>query len=143
MKSSVSERFVYNMVISGRDLEQYYSVEIPIHRVNTVYQFNIWETEYMSLSILINKYSDLIKWIKTGDRLKMRYFSHDPQNPCQDLYTEFIYIEKQDHGRLRGHYLAGLEIMEEQNDNIISWPYRPIDCHLIPFDMWSRNYLSI
>jgi hypothetical protein len=143
MKSSAAESFVYNMVISERDLEQYYCVEIPVSRINTVYQFKIWEVEYMSLSILIDECSDLLNWIKTGDRLKMRYYSHDPENPYQDLYTELIYIERQGHGRLRDHYLAGIEIMEEQNDNIVPWPYRPEDCHLIPFGMWSVNYANL
>jgi hypothetical protein len=142
MKSSAAENFIYNTVRSGRDLEQYYSVEIPIFRLNTVYQFRIWETEYLSLSILINEGSELLNWIKTGDRLKMRFYSYDPGNPYQDLYSELVYMERQGYGRLRGHYLAGIEIMEEQRDIMASWPYRPMDWHIIPFSMWSTDYAS-
>lgn len=142
MKNSTAEKFIYTTVKAGRDLEQYYSVEIPIQERHTVYQFGIWEIEYMSLSILIGECSEILNWIRTGDRLNMRFYSHNPRNPNQDLYSELIYIEKQRHGRLKGHYLAGIEIMEEQDDMVMSWPYRPTDWHLIPFSMWSTSYAS-
>jgi hypothetical protein len=141
MKSSAAEIF-YSLDKDGRDLEQYYSVEIPVYRLNTVYQFKIWDIEYGSLSILIKESSDLLNCIKTGDRLKMRYYSHDPGNPYQDLYSELTYLNRQDYGRIRGHYLAGIEIMEDQHDIMLAWPYSPIDWHLIPFSMWSSEYAS-
>lgn len=140
MKSSIAERFIYTTVKAGRDLEQYYSIEIPVPELHTVYQFRIWEIEYMSLSILINEYSELLNWIRTGDRLVMRFYSHNPANPYQNLYSELIYIDKQRHGRLRGHYLAGIEVMEDQDEMTLSWPYRPMDSNLIPFSMWSTGY---
>ena len=139
MKSSAAESFFYNLIGDGRDLEQYYSVEIPVYRLNTVYQFKVWDIEYGALSILIKETSDLLNWIKTGDRLKMRYYSHDPGNPYQDLYSELTYLQRQDYGRLRGHYLAGVEIMEDQRDIMLSWPYSPIDWNLIPFSMWTSD----
>ena len=142
MKSSAAERFFYNIDSAGRDLEQYFSVEIPVYRLNTVYQFKIWDIESGALSILIKESSDLLNWLKTGDRLKMRYYSHDPGNPYQDLYSELTYLHRQDFGRLRGHYLGGIEIMEDQRDVMLSWPYSPIDWNLIPFNMWSSEYAS-
>jgi len=142
MENSTAERFIYTSVKAGRALEEYYSIEIPVHELHTVYQFRIWEIEYMSLAILIRDCSEILNWIKAGDRLKMRFYSHNPGKPCEDLYSELIYIEKQRHGRLRGHYLAGIEVMEEQDDLIVSWPYRPTDSNLIPFNMWSKGYIS-
>jgi len=142
MKSSAAESFSYNMTRDGREIEQYYSVEIPVYRLNTVYQFKIWDIECGTLSVLIKETSDLLNRIKTGDRLKMRYYSHDPGNPYQDLYSELIYLHRQEYGRLRGHYLAGIEIMEDQRDILLAWPYSPVDWQLIPFSMWSSEYAS-
>ena len=143
MKSAAIESYNFNMVRSGRELEQYYSVEIPVAGLHTVYQFGIWEIEYLSLSILISEYSELLNWIKEGDRLKMRFYSNDPGNPYQYLDSELIFIERQDSGRLRGHYLAGIEILEEQRDSLTFWPYKPSDFHLIPFNMWPADYTGL
>jgi hypothetical protein len=142
MRNSTAENLFFNVDRAGRDLEQYYSVEIPVYRLNTVYQFRIWDNEYGALSVLIKDSSDLLNWVKKGDRLKMRYYSHDPGNPYQDLYSELVYLQRQDYGRLRGHYLAGIEIMEDQRDLMLSWPYSPVDWKLIPFNMWSSQYAS-
>jgi len=138
MGRAAVEKFTYQMILSERDLEQYYSVEIPIYNLNIVYQFRIIEND--PLSILIKEESDLLHWIKAGDRFKMRYYSNDPNSPYQDLYTELASIERQSKGPLRGHYLTTLEITEDQYDKMASWPYRLKDYHLIPFDMWSKSY---
>jgi len=140
MGSPAVDRFTYNATLSERDLEQYYSVEIPIYKHSIVYQFRIIEND--PLSILIREESALLLRIKEGDKFKMRYYSNDPDSPWQDLYTELTSIERQSRGLYRGHYLATLEITEDQYDKILSWPYRWRDCHIIPFEMWSKNYLS-
>lgn len=143
MKNSAAEKVIDGMFISARDLDQYYCVEIPIPRLNIVYQFKIWEIDFMSMSILIKEDSNLLNWIKTGDRLKMRYYSYDTVYPCQDLYTELTSIERQEHGRLRGHYLASLEIPAEQKNDITFWSNKLNYSNIIPFEMHERNNESL
>jgi hypothetical protein len=45
----------------------------------------------------------------------MRYYGKDSKFPSKDLATAIRHITKTDQGRLKGHYLIGLEILEEQN----------------------------
>jgi len=139
IKSSAARRLIDDITITGRNLEQYYSVEIPIAVLQVIYQFKIWDTKVKSMSILVKEDSKLLDWIKTGDTLKMRYYSYDPIYLYQDLSTEVIDISRQGNGRLMGHYLVGLKIMERQNQDITYWPYRPNDSQVIPFKIIPRR----
>ena len=143
MKNSAAEKVIDSMFIPARDLEQYYCVEIPIPRLNIVYQFKIWEINFMSMSILIKEDSDILNWIKTRDKLKMRYYSYDPIYPYQDLYTEFTSIERLEHGRLRGHYLASFEIPVEQKNDITFWSHRLNYSNIIAFKPYERNNINL
>jgi hypothetical protein len=61
-------------------------------------------------------------------------------HPYQNLETELIDIVRQGHGRLRGHFLAGLEIMDDQEDKIAVSPWRIKNFNHIPFGLISNNY---
>jgi hypothetical protein len=139
IESSAARRLIDDITITGRNLEQYYSVEIPFFGLQVIYQFKIWDTKLRSMSILVKEDSSLLDWIKAGDTLKMRYYSYDPIYPYQNLNSEVIDISRQGHGRLMGHYLVGLKIMERQNQDIAYWPYRPNDSQAIPFRIIPRK----
>jgi hypothetical protein len=136
---STAERLIDHTAHVKRDFDQYYSVEIPIPELCVVYQFGIRKTDSDSMSILIKEGSDLLNWIKAGDTIKMKYYSCDKFNRCRDLETELVKIERQVHGRLRGHYLAGLAILEHHDETALFLPYRPSDSRVIPFQMLTGN----
>ena len=94
------------------DPNQYYSVEIAINRLGIVYQFRIWQVESIFSYILVREDSAMLPWISEGERMNMKYYSNDLKYPYQNLDTEIRDISRQVNGRLRGHYLVGLEIVE-------------------------------
>lgn len=134
-KQSTAEKWIDHAALTRKDLDQYYCVEIPIPELDIIYQYKIWETRSDSMSILIKEGSDLLNWIKPGDRIKMKYYSHDPIHRYHNLETDLIDIKRQAYGRLSGHYLAGLEIIEHQDATALFLPYRPSDPRVIPFQL--------
>jgi hypothetical protein len=139
-RRSTAEKITEGMAFTRKNLEQYYSVEIPIPELNIIYQFKIWDFDSSSMSILIREDSNLLNWVGTGDRIKMKYYSYNPIHKYQELDTDFIDFERQGHGRLRGHYLAGLEIIEKQTEDAMQWPYRPYTSNIVPFRQLTGNY---
>jgi|WetSurMetagenome_2_1015567.scaffolds.fasta_scaffold257709_2 hypothetical protein len=138
-RQSPAEKWIDYAALTMRDLDQYYCVEIPIPELDIIYQYKIWETHSDFMSILIKEGSDLLNWIKTGDRIKMKYYSHDPVHRYHDLETDLINIERQTCGRLRGHYLAGLEIFENHDAAALILPHRPGDSRVIPFQLMTGS----
>ena len=125
---------VANYPIPGNDLDQYYSVEILIPESDVIYQFKIWEIESIFMYILVKENSRLLQRIQTGYRAKMKYYSSDLSCPYQTLNTEIRDISLQDRGRLKGHYLVGLEILEAKDMNRVRYPIRRSEARILPFD---------
>ena len=103
---------------NGRDLDQFYCVEIPV-RIGLIYQFKIWQTETMFLSILVKENSKFLTLLDRRAKYNMKYYSEDFLYPYQELVTEIRDISFQEYGRLKGHYLVSLEIIEEAEDKKI------------------------
>lgn len=103
---------------SGRDLDQFYCVEIPV-RVGIIYQFRIWQTETMFMSILVKDNSKFLTLVDKNSRYNMKYYSDDFLYPYQELVTEIRDISFQKNGRFRGHHLVDLEIIETDEDKKI------------------------
>jgi hypothetical protein len=122
---SAAEKWFDYTSFTQKDLDQYYCVEIFIPELEVIYQYKIWETNSDSLSILIKEDSELLTWIKPGDRIRMKYYSFDPAHRYHDLETELTKIEKLTCNRLRGHHMANLEILEEQEGDAVLLPCLP------------------
>ena len=103
---------------NGRNLEQFYCVEIPV-RVGIIYQFKIWQTEAMFLTILVKDNSKFLTLMDKNSKYNMKFYSEDFFYPYQELVTEIRDVSFQENGRLRGHYLISLEIIEEAEDQKI------------------------
>jgi hypothetical protein len=69
------------------------------------------------MTILVKENSKLLPRIKIGYQADMKYYSSDYSCPFQVLKTEIRDISRQDYGRLKGHYVVGLEIMESKCRN--------------------------
>ena len=98
---------------SRKMVDQYESVEFSVEGLDFAYQFKIWNIASSSLCLLIKETSDILSRLNVGDTLNMTYYSNDSSHPHGDLATKIRHITKNDEGRLRGHYLVGLEILEE------------------------------
>ncbi len=136
-ENAAAERFTDIGITPEKNYDLYYCVEIPISRLGVIYQFKIWDIG--SMSILVKGNSRILPWLKKGYVLNMKYYSTNPANPYRSFNTEIRYIRRQEHGRLKDHYLVGLEIVESDGQALISWPYRPDSPKMLPFDNILRN----
>lgn len=92
-------------------VDQYYSVEFAIEGLESAYQFKIWNKTSTQMSILVKENSDVLPQLKVGDTLNMRYYADNLIHPTQCLETAIRRITRNDQGRLKGHYLVGLELL--------------------------------
>jgi hypothetical protein len=91
--------------------DSYHSVEFSITGIDLPYQFKIWNTENMSMCVLVKEDSAILHRLKVGDTLDMKFYSGESDYPTNFIKTSIRHISK-DEGRFRGHYLVALEILE-------------------------------
>jgi len=103
-----------NWLEPGVPIERYYSVEISTNELELLHQFKIWNIEPESMCVLVKADSEILKSLKVGDTMMMRYYTMDALCPATDLETKIRHITKEDHGRFKGHYLVRLEILDNQ-----------------------------
>jgi hypothetical protein len=94
--------------------DQFYSVEFSISDVPSLYQFKIWNISSKGICLLVKDGSEILKNIKVGDIVNMRYYTAEASKPTEYLKTEIKHITKDDVGRFKGHYLIGISILEDQ-----------------------------
>ena len=92
--------------------EHYYSVEFAVEGLESRYQFKIWNKTSTHMDILVKENSDVLPQLRVGDTLNMRYYSTDLTRPSDNLETAIRHITKNRQGRLKGHYLVGLQLLE-------------------------------
>ncbi|MCK4390223.1 MAG: PilZ domain-containing protein [Desulfobacterales bacterium] len=96
--------------------DQYYSVEFEVPSATFAYQFRIWNLSSKGICVVVKDDSDLLKHLKVGDVLNMKYYPTD--SPSQiHLRTEIKHITKEEQGRFKGHTLVGLLILEKQTSD--------------------------
>ncbi len=103
----------------ARNLDQFYSVEINPNP-GIVYLFKIWQKETMFMTILAKEDSKFLSIARVNSRYNMKFYSNDFLYPCQNLVTEIRDISSQKQGRLKGHSLISLEIIEDAEDDKIN-----------------------
>ena len=98
-------------------VDQYSSVEFSIINLDYLYQFKIRETSQTGMGILVREDSVVLKHLKVGDILNMKYYPLELSEQPEYLKTEIKHITKDDQGRFKGHYLVGLSTFGKQNNN--------------------------
>ncbi|MBW2019856.1 MAG: hypothetical protein JRI58_03220 [Deltaproteobacteria bacterium] len=96
------------------EVGEYHSVEFRTEDMAFLYQFKIWNISSKGMCLLVREDSDVLKHLKVGDILNMKYRTDDLSSPAEKLKTEIKHITKQDQGPFKGHYLVGLLILEKQ-----------------------------
>ena len=109
---SVSNRLSERRNEHRKKVEQYYSAEFAIDDLAIPYQFKIINVAPSSMAVLVKEDSDILTCLKVGDTLRVKYYSPESPYPSDFLDTAIRHITKNDQGRLRGHYLVGLEIID-------------------------------
>jgi hypothetical protein len=106
-----AKRIEETIAESRNQVDQYYCVEFAIAGLEAAYQFKIWNKTSTYMSILVKDNSDILPQLKVGDTLNMLYYSDDLAHPTDFLETAIRRIARNDKGRLKGHYLVGLELL--------------------------------
>jgi len=110
MTASPSERETQ----SEKKAVEYYSVEFSVRELAVHYQFRIWCMGSIPVCFLVNENSDILNWLKVGDTLNMKYYSNNSGGSPECLTTLIKDITRKEQGRFKGHFLVGLQILEDQ-----------------------------
>ena len=121
------------------DMKQFFSVEIPVNELGVIYQFKVWRTESMNLYILVKEDSGILPWIQAGENLTMTYYSNNIFARYQNYNTAVRFINRQQYGRLKGHYLVGLEINEKTVRDGARFPHIPEEDRAVSYNALLRN----
>ena len=94
---------------------EYYSVEFSVGGPGIPHQFKIWTIPPMNMCLLVRKDSHILRRLKEGDTLNMKYYSSKPAYPPDSLKTAIRQITETAQERFKDHFLVGLEILERRN----------------------------
>jgi hypothetical protein len=97
-----------------RTKDPYYSAEFSIDGLDAAYQFRLRNTDSIPMCVLVRQDSNIVPWLKVGEVFDVKYYSVNANHSPAFLSTEIRDITRDDQGRFKGHYLVGLEILEEQ-----------------------------
>jgi hypothetical protein len=96
-------------------IDEFYSVELILPSVTFIYQFRIWNLSSQGICILVKDDSEVLKHLRVGDTLEMKYYPTDKSTLPQHLKTEIRHVTKEEHEKFEGHTLVGLQIVERLN----------------------------
>ncbi len=91
--------------------EEYHCVEFSLDDLAIPYQFKIWNIASKSMCLLVRQDSDILRRIKVGDTVNMKYYSGCSWSSGEYKPTAIRHITKNDEGPFKGHYLVGIEIL--------------------------------
>jgi len=96
-------------------VNKYYTVEFLINDLKLVCQFKIWDISSKGISLLVREDSDILNYLKVGDRLNLKYHTTDSSRPIEYLNTAIKHISRHVKGRFRGYYVVGVSILGQQD----------------------------
>ena len=104
-------------------LAELYSVEIDLGRPLPIYQLKLRDISGHGRCILVHEGSSILKHLKVGQELKMKYWIESRSEPGGFFKAKVKHISKQDKGRFKNHVLIGLYIKEKHDfdpDKLVS-----------------------
>ena len=93
-------------------LDRYYSVEFRLEETGNVYQFKLRDMSSKGLGILVNKGSAVLKHLKVGNTLNMKYIPPESAGFSESLKTQIAHITQKDEWPFKGHFIVGFFITE-------------------------------
>lgn len=95
-------------------IDKYYSVDFSVRDLETSYLFKIWNMSDKGMCLVIREDSKVLKHIKVGDVLNMKYHPVESVEGLIELKTEVRHVSKDSEGRFKNHFIVGLSILEQQ-----------------------------
>ena len=93
-------------------IDEVYTVELAYSSLPFIYMFKIWNLSSKGTCIVVRDDSEVLKQVKVGDVLEMKYYKTDTSSEPECLGTEIKHITKDEGGRFKNHTLVGLQIIE-------------------------------
>jgi predicted DNA-binding WGR domain protein len=104
-----------NVSKSAVQADECYTVELLLDGAHAVRQYKVWHKGTTYMCVLLEETSDILNWVRVGDRMNIRYFDTDQTVVSEYLETEVRKVKKGNQGRLKGQYLLDLEIRESRH----------------------------
>ncbi len=92
--------------------KKYYSVQFSVKDLGYFYQFKIRDVSTLGLCILVDEKSKVLKHLKVGDVLEMKYYLSDSMGSTETFKTKIRHITKDADKRFKGHYQIGLQTVD-------------------------------
>lgn len=92
--------------------DRYYSVQFSVKDLAYIYQFKIRDASAQGLCILVDENSEVLKHLKSGDVIDMKYYLSEFMGTTETFKTEIRHVTKDADNRFKGHCQVGLHILE-------------------------------
>jgi hypothetical protein len=103
-----SEAYKTNDLIN---VNKYYCVEMKPVKTLPIYQFKLHlQSNLDGAYVLIKDQSEILKYLKSGEKVDMLYHPKKANAPAVNLRTRILTISKNEKGPLKGHFKVGLSI---------------------------------
>jgi len=93
-------------------IDEFHSVEFSARNIDVSHHFKIWNLSLRGICVLVKEGASILKHLKVGDILDMKYYKPESPEPSDYIKTEIRHITREEQGRFRGHYLVGLSLLE-------------------------------
>lgn len=113
MKNDPEQKEKMNLRIEARtEVQKNASVEFIPGEKKIAYQFKLRDFSANGLCIMVRKDSKVLKHIKAGDVLSMRYYPDEATANPVSHQTQIKHISEPEPGKHQDHMLVGLLILE-------------------------------
>ena len=93
---------------------KFHSVEMKLASL-PIYLFKLKDISANGTCFLVKEGSAILKHLKVGQILIMRYHAEDETEPTEVFRSEIKYIKNNLEGPLKGHYSVGIMLLEKLN----------------------------
>lgn len=92
---------------------KFHSVEMQLASL-PIYLFKLKEVSSNGASFMVKEESAVLKHLKVGQVLNMRYRADDEMESSEVFKSEIIHITKATENPHKGHYAVGIRLLERQ-----------------------------
>ncbi|MBW2644266.1 MAG: hypothetical protein JRC89_13135 [Deltaproteobacteria bacterium] len=110
-EKTVTKNFAESKAESRTILDNYYSVQFTLSRMDPAYLFKLRDISSNGLCILVKQDSSAFKQLKVGDVVNMEYNPTESSGPTKLLKTQIT--SKNCYDRFKGHSLVELKVLTD------------------------------
>jgi len=110
-EKTVTKNFAESKAESRTILDNYYSVQFTLSRMDPAYLFKLRDISSNGLCILVKQDSSVFRQLKVGDVVNMEYNPTESSGPGKLLKTQIT--SKNCYDRFKGHSLVELKVLTD------------------------------